>query len=773
MPDMDFKKMGGIALMLSISLGMINASGATVSGTITSKAGSPLAGIEVSLTALGLQTTTNQQGYYSFNYSAVGLVKEQGLRDHSGFVSFKHDLLTLKIFDASDVSARLFDLRGRLVANLYSGRLSAGTTNIPLSGSAPGLYLMQISIAGRVSNFKVASDGRSISELPGKESSAHDLAAVNSASNDGLWIVAQGSGYSPHVALVGGSSSTINFTLEPISAPDFGPNVYVYDPTMNMAGIQSQLNSIYTVSDSNQFGTSRYAYLFKPGTYDLDVKVGFYTSVLGLGESPDNVTINGAVRVMGDWMPEHNSTCNFWRACENLSILPNLGGTNINTWAVSQATAYRRVHVKGQVQLFDMNGYVAGWASGGFLADTKIDAQINSGSQQQWLSRNCEWGSWVAGVWNMVFVGDPKPPTGTWPAQPFTVVDSTPIMREKPFLFLDNNNYSIKVPLLHTNGTSGISWGNGVSAGTVLALDKFYLAHSDRDSAASINAALAQGLNVLLSPGIYHLDKSINITKAGTIMMGIGYPTLLSDSGTAAIKVSDVDGVTLGGMLVEAGMSNSPTLVQIGESGSHVDHSSNPTFMYDIFCRVGGVFPGKTSCCMTINSSNVVGDNFWLWRADHGAGAAWDQNTNDNGIIVNGDNVTMYGLFVEHGEKYQTLWNGNYGRVYMYQSELPYDPPNQASWQHDGVNGYASYKVADNVTNHEAWGLGIYCVFYDAPVICDRAIETPTGQGIKMHHMVTRWLTGLSGSAIEHVINNLGLPVYDTAHAGATVDSLN
>jgi hypothetical protein len=58
------------------------------------------------------------------------------------------------------------------------------------------------------------------------------------------------------------------------------------------------------------------------------------------------------------------------------------------------------------------------------------------------------------------------------------------------------------------------------------------------------------------------------------------------------------------------------------------------------------------------------------------------------------------------------LWNGNGGRTYFFQNEMPYDPPNQAAWMNGGVTqGYAAYKVADSVTSHEAWGLGSYCYF--------------------------------------------------------------
>ncbi len=168
---------------------------------------------------------------------------------------------------------------------------------------------------------------------------------------------------------------------------------------------------------------------------------------------------------------------------------------------------------------------------------------------------------------------------------------------------------------------------------------------------------------------------------------------------------------------------------------------------------------------VTINSNNVIGDNFWLWRADHGNGADWNTNKNQNGLVVNASDVTLYGLAVEHCQGYQTLWNANGGRVYFYQSELPYDPPGNQAWSHDNTIGYASYKVAGTVTTHQAWGLGIYCVFYAAPIIAQNAIETPTGPGIQMHHMITLRLNGQPNSGIAHVINGTGGSVITTKEA--------
>lgn len=543
----------------------------------------------------------------------------------------------------------------------------------------------------------------------------------------------------------------------PRSVPDFGPSVLMFDPSMT--NIQSRLDAISSQQERSQFGTNRYALLFKPGHYNLDVRVGFYMQVLGLGKSPDDVAITGAVRSKAPWR-NGNATINFWRAVENLSVTPTLD-QHTNIWAVSQGTALRRVHVKGDLTFSD-----GGWSSGGFMADSKIDDVVNSGTQQQWLSRNDNWGRWAGGSWNMVFVGVDNPPTGTWPKAPYTVIARTPLIREKPYLFVDaEGRFFVMVPKLDTHGTRGITWSNGATHGTPLPIDQFYLAHPETDNAASINAALKQGKNLLLTPGIYHLESCIQVARPDTVVLGFGFPTLVPEQGTPAMEISDVDGVKVGGVLFEAGTNNSATLLQVGTPGSSASHAADPLFLYDIFCRVGGAAAGSATDMVTIHCNNVVGDNFWLWRADHGRGVGWNSNTNFTGLTVNGNNVTLYGLFVEHCQGYQTVWNGNGGRVYFYQSEMPYDPPSQAAWQHGDIDGFASYKVADGVTAHEAWGLGVYSVFRAGGIVADSAIETPTVPGVKLHHMVTLRLGWQRDSGIRHILNATGGSVISNRQA--------
>jgi hypothetical protein len=531
--------------------------------------------------------------------------------------------------------------------------------------------------------------------------------------------------------------------------PNFGPNVIIFDPSQSQSAMQSQINSIFSQQQNSQFGTGRFAILFKPGSYNLDVPVGYYTEVRGVGALPDQVTINGQVH--SDPVLANNSALvNFWRGVENFAVVPPGGGMQ---WAVSQAVPFRRIHVRNNNLRLHLNG---GFSSGGWISDSVIDFDVGSGSQQQWISRNAQWGSWTGSVWNMVFLGIPNNlPGGTWPGTPNTFVNPTPISREKPFLTFDGTRYSVFVPALRTN-TNGVTWtATAQTQGTSIPIDQFFIARAGVDTAATINAALAQGKHLLLTPGIYQLNDTIRVTSANTVVLGLGFATLQPTTGAIAMSVADVDGVKIGGLLFDAGATNSPVLLQVGPTGSTASHAANPTSLHDVFARVGGAAVGKATVSMQINSSNVIVDHTWLWRADHGTAVGWTSNTAQNGLVVNGANVTIYGLFVEHFQQFQVLWNGNGGRVVFYQSEIPYDPPDQASWRSaSGVNGWASYKVADSVTSHEAWGLGIYSVFTNPNVFLTRAVEIPSNANVKFHHLTTVNLTNNGG--ISNVINNTG-----------------
>src|SRR5258706_8800986 len=500
--------------------------------------------------------------------------------------------------------------------------------------------------------------------------------------------------------------------------PEFGPNVLIFDPSMASQAIQKQIDAVYRTQEHNEFGPQRNALLFLPGSYSVDVPVGFYTEVMGLGASPDATRIAGNVHA--DANHEHNNaTTTFWRAAEGFSVAP-AGGTM--QWAGSQAISLRRMHVRGDLVLHQKHG----WAIGGLMSESLVDGNVDSGSQQQWISRNCDWKSWTGANWNMVFVGVVHPPEGAWPSPPYTKVAHTPVVREKPFLQVNaGGEFSVRVPELHSDGV-GITWRGRETPGETIPIAQLYIARPDVDTAETINAQLAQGKNLILTPGIYELTAPIRVTRPHAVVLGLGFATLRPTKGTAAMTTADADGIEIAGLLFDAGPTESPVLLEVGPEGSRARHAKEPITLHDVFFRVGGAGVGRARVNVRINSNDTLVDHTWIWRADHGAGVGWELNTSENGLVVNGNEVTIYGLFVEHHQQFQVLWKGNGGRTYFYQSEIPYDPPNQASYSSaPGVNGWASYKVADGGTSPEGWGLGLYSVFQYPDVLLTTTIETP------------------------------------------------
>nr|WP_233439598.1 chitobiase/beta-hexosaminidase C-terminal domain-containing protein [Lentzea atacamensis] len=537
--------------------------------------------------------------------------------------------------------------------------------------------------------------------------------------------------------------------------PNFGPNTRIFDPSMSAASIQTQLDADFNMQKDTltaQMAPRRVAHLFKPGTYNgIHDDVGYYTSVSGLGRNPGDVLINGDITV--DAFNESDKGValqNFWRSAENMAVNPSNG---TNRWAVAQAAPFRRMDIRGNLALYPAS---YGFASGGYTADTRVSGQTASVSQQQWYTRDSNYGSWNGGVWNMVFSGTPGAPPTTFPNPPSTNLATTPVSRDVPYLYLEGNQYRVFLPSLRTNA-SGASWINGGTPGTSLPMSQFYVVKAG-DTASTINAALAQGCNLFFTPGIYHVNQTINVTRPNTVVLGIGYATIVPDNGVNAMHVADVDGVRIKGILFDAGTTRSDALLTVGPAGSSASHAANPTTLQDVFFRVGGAIAGKATNSLVVNSHNTIIDHTWAWRADHGnAGTwGWTEAVGDTGVVVNGNNVLATGLFVEHYQKYQVIWNGQGGRTIFFQNEMPYDVPNQATWMSpNGLAGYAAYKVGDNVTTHEAWGLGSYCFFNVNPSVrAHHAFEVPDRPGVRLHNLLTVSLN--YQGTITHVVNEVG-----------------
>ena len=358
----------------------------------------------------------------------------------------------------------------------------------------------------------------------------------------------------------------------------------------------------------------------------------------------------------------------------------------------------------------------------------------------------------------------PRP--SRFPNPPYTTLASTPVSREKPYLTLDAaGQYGVFVPAVRED-SAGTTWENGPTAGRRIPLSDFFVARPG-DSVKTINSQLARGKNLLLTPGVYDIDQSIEVKRANTVVLGLGLATLTAVNGAVPLTVADVPGVDIAAVTVDAGEVNSPVLMRIGKASkpgaggvsNSLKHSdpANPTTLHDVFFRIGGPHVGKASLSLEVNSDNVLLDHIWAWRADHGNGVGWTTNTGENGVIINGDHVTATGLFVEHYQQYNVIWNGEHGKTVFFQNELPYDAPNQAAWQHDGVLGWAGYKIADSVKTHELWGGGSYVYNNVNPSIhATRGFEVPVTPGVKLHGLLT---VNLGAGTLDHVVNDTGAPV--------------
>jgi hypothetical protein len=556
--------------------------------------------------------------------------------------------------------------------------------------------------------------------------------------------------------------------------PALGPNVLVFDPSMPVAEIQAAVDAVHTRQVSDQFGTGRFALLFKPGTYGsaaqpLRFSVGYYTEVAGLGRNPTDTVINGSIDVENQCFPtppgaptDCTALVNFWRSMSNLSI--NVMGqtgcqTNNDFWAVSQAAPMRRVSVNGGLSLMDFCSAGPQFASGGFISDSSFTGgTVINGSQQQWITRNSNLDGWSNAVWNQVFAGAPGAPAQSFPTPPFTTLDTTPVSKERPYLYVDAaGTWNVFVPSV-ARDTSGTTWQDGPTPGRSLPLSSFYLAKPG-DSVAKINLQLLLGRNLLLTPGVYDVPGTILVGRPNAVVLGLGIPTLTAQRGATPLATLDVPGVDVSGLMIDAGPQNSPVLFKVGTRLlGRFGSTSNPVAIQDVFFRIGGPHVGKATTSLEVNTRGTLLDDIWAWRADHGTGVGWTVNTADTGVVVNGDDVTATGLFVEHYQKFNVIWNGERGRTIFFQNEMPYDSPTQADWSHDGVDGFAAYKVADSVRTHEAWGLGSYIFTNVNPALhSTNAFEVPNRPGIAMHDLLTISLN--HAGTIDHVINGIGAAV--------------
>ena len=439
-------------------------------------------------------------------------------------------------------------------------------------------------------------------------------------------------------------------------------------------------------------------------------------------------------------------------------------------WAVSQAAPMRRVDVNGKLSLMDYCNGSPDYASGGFIADSQFTGStVVNGSQQQWVTRNSSLDGWSNGVWNQVFCGDPGAPAqsfGVAGANPYTTLATCPTTEEEPFLYTDSQgSYNVFVPAVQHN-SSGPAWASGTEAGTSIPLSKFFVA-SPGTSGAAMTAAMARGLNLILTPGVYNLNQPIVVPHPDTVVLGLGMATLVPQHGNAAMMVVSNSGVKVSGLIIDAGPVNSPVLLSVGTPGP--GNASDPDLIQDVFFRIGGAETTPVSATVSLldNASNSIIDNLWAWRADHGNAVGWTVNKADTGLVVTGNNVTAYGLAVEHYQKNEVIWSGQGGTDIFFQNEMPYDPPSQSAWNPSPTqDGYPSFLVTGNVKSFQGYGMGSYIVFIQttATLFADAAFQAPKTPGVQFHSLLVVYLGGTGGD--KSIINGVGGPVTSTNNPG-------
>ena len=571
----------------------------------------------------------------------------------------------------------------------------------------------------------------------------------------------------------------------------------VFTPAMTQAAIQADLNAISTqqVPVSAQFDSDRYAVFFEPGTYGsaadpLVFQVGYYTEVAGLGALPSNTVVNGAIDVFNNLCTAGTSNCNsddnFWRSLSNLTSTwtsrpqrrPTRRPRSTPT-APAAPTAprcgrpprpspIRRAIINGSVVFQD---YCAAddYASGGFIADSEISGDLDFYGNQQYMVRNSSIGGANGcpnGLWNMVYSGVQGAPAPAFSGQcqQNTVLAASPVTEEEPFLYTDASGTDrVFVPAVQTN-SSGTSWSSGTEAGSSLPLSSFFIANP-ATSVAAIDVALALGKNLVLTPGVYNLSAPILVSRPDTVVLGLGFATLVPQHGNAAMVVLPNTGVKVSGLIFDAGPVNSPVLLSVGTPLPAAGSATDPDTIQDVFFRIGGAETTNTSATVSLldNASNSIIDDVWAWRADHGNDVGWTENTGDNGLVVTGNDVTAYGLAVEHYQKSEVVWTGQGGTDVFFQNELPYDPPSQAAWDESATfDGYPAFQVGEQCEDLQGLRHGQLRGLHrhHRHALRHRGVPGTAGPGVQFNDVFGVWIGGSGG--LDSVVNGTGGPVTST-----------
>ena len=551
---------------------------------------------------------------------------------------------------------------------------------------------------------------------------------------------------------------------------------------------------------TDHWSNKRYAILIADGEYYMrgPFKIGYYTQILGVAESKYPVVSPG-INVLNNCEEVDDPNCvspgglnNFWRSMSHLKIDAS-GLGHVLRFSVSQAAPLREIEIEGRNDLLMCDwgtGGGCGYNSGGFIDNLVTKAKVKLGSQQQFYISNSKFKTLEAGAWNIVSndnqggfegTGDRENVRDTWSKFPFIGVDSKGLSNLKiPRLVAEYNEQLKKY-------NWKVSYDN-----KFVTVDNFITIKPDNDDEVivfselninQINNALSNKSGIIVMPGIYKLGGVIDVPD-NKVVLGIGLPTLICENDIGHCMKIGSEGVKIAGITFDAGTKgnlsdNRNTLLTVGEKGE--GNVANPTVLQDVYCRIARITEDQESpsaySCITINADYIIGQHLWLWRGDHDIQSQkvpWSINQAQYGLIVYGSHVKMYGLFVEHFENYQTVWDGQNGTITFYQSEMPYFLPENSGNGNklvnctlpDGVLEDKPYTetrevcpslyVTENADGFKGIGMGVYCYFPNKlgqkTIKADAAIHAGESVTIGFSHIVTYWLDGDIKSGIDNVL---------------------
>ena len=608
----------------------------------------------------------------------------------------------------------------------------------------------------------------------------------------------------------------------------FGPNVTIFDASESVSTINAALSAHYT--------SANHEFFFLPGSYGdasatpttattsntIDAQVASGSVVAGLGASPCDVVINGNLGIYNDSLAIRPSQL------ENLTINPIESGdpADTMTWSTSQEATWRRVNLLGNLLEAALpyttglclnacapfpgsgiNG--SGAVENGFeIANSNItgdvidtNGQNTAGvSGQDGNSDPYIQGSHIGGAQGFgsdtMFAGDTGsvpatnfgPATHSRPAGSNVNVKFLPEVRESPFVYYRNGQFYVFDPRAQF-ARRGYDWRVGRFAGTSLPLSDFYLANSTTDTAATINAALATGEDVLLEPGAYSVSAPLTVPNANEVILGLGEATVTASTNTSTIVVNDaargtiLAGFSANGLAFNATTNTGPYAaeqIEIGNTPHASGSLTDPTTLSDVSTI------SNSTTDELINQNDVLLNQAEIQSNNNGGNGYTTTNwpaesSGDYGVIVNGNDVTLEGIWLEHFKMTEATWNGDGGQVIFLENELPLTIPYSAAgvqpsfWMENSrFDGYPSLAVSPSVTSFTLTGMQSWSRFGSG---CDCLVTSLITAPVKRHVSINDIFSGqILGSASlsgGSAAVGPGFPDFSGATLGGVLNLIN